>query len=722
MTVSQLHNYMTEKVVPESVMPQNIAACLIDDNAQIPELDAFTFLNRVRALGIGSADFLYLLKGCNAPEEAVEKIENNPAMNLQTLVVTLESAGLTPKDYTRMLYTARQLWERTLTMQLDEIDPAELPTVDDIVPSSENTISKEYDDNKITSADNDAEDEFFGDEDLPENEDIEDIVEEYDEQYDNIEDDHYSSDDDYEYEIDPDDHRPEIDFGNHNREEEAKTNTGKIVAASIGAVILLGLSATMNYMGFKKSDITKPAAHFAESYQELFTEIHTAYNNGNIIKEITPRSFDNSEAFGDLLIEKPSDGLGVYSVGKSAFSAESDQMTLYQSLDGTLVTKGIIPAPENAEFIEIINNTDSICAVFKGEYSSGFVVYNENGELLYSCNQLGVLTDISVNDETLSLGTVYVPSFTESFTVQQTEKFTPTIQLDDNNILLPASSIITNGYANGCGYAVFAEYSLSDGSMINSFAALGDPVFSGAEEFTAVMRTADGFELITLSEPVETEEGKEIPIKTQHISNALHFDDGAVLATAEKTEDGTINVYLRGDDLTPVAAITNLPEELSSLKIKDDILYIYGDQKVIMALDISDPSAPAVIELNSAIGVVDGDYALCGSATSSLIKLTLYKKTENGISEAGSYTKALSLTDNEIPEFAGANSFYIGGEDRCAVAYSYFDGVSVISEFGIFGKAKTAYTLFDDKTGFSEAANINGELHLICGSKSITVK
>ena len=122
MTVSKLYDYMTEKVVPESVMPQNISAVLMDDeNPTIPELDAFTFLNRVRALGIGSADFLYLLKGCNAPEEAVEKIENNPAMNLQTLIVTLDGSGLTSQDYTRMLYTARQIWERTLTMRLDRV-------------------------------------------------------------------------------------------------------------------------------------------------------------------------------------------------------------------------------------------------------------------------------------------------------------------------------------------------------------------------------------------------------------------------------------------------------------------------------------------------------------------------------------------------------------------------------------------------------------------------
>ena len=47
---------MRRKVVPENVIPQNIIEYLMDDTAELPELDAFTFLNRLRALGIGSAE------------------------------------------------------------------------------------------------------------------------------------------------------------------------------------------------------------------------------------------------------------------------------------------------------------------------------------------------------------------------------------------------------------------------------------------------------------------------------------------------------------------------------------------------------------------------------------------------------------------------------------------------------------------------------------------
>ena len=53
MTVSEIRSLMLEKVIPESLLPQNIAVCLMDENAAPPELDAFTFLNRLRSLGIG---------------------------------------------------------------------------------------------------------------------------------------------------------------------------------------------------------------------------------------------------------------------------------------------------------------------------------------------------------------------------------------------------------------------------------------------------------------------------------------------------------------------------------------------------------------------------------------------------------------------------------------------------------------------------------------------
>lgn len=122
MTVGEMREIMRSRVVPEDLVPQNVIGLLMDDeeNTAPPELDAFTFLTRLRALGIGSADFMYLMEGCEAPRAVVDKIRNNPAMNLQGLILTLENSELTADDYKRILYTARQIWERTLTLRLEK--------------------------------------------------------------------------------------------------------------------------------------------------------------------------------------------------------------------------------------------------------------------------------------------------------------------------------------------------------------------------------------------------------------------------------------------------------------------------------------------------------------------------------------------------------------------------------------------------------------------------
>ena len=144
MTVGKMRRLMLEKVVPEKLIPQNIAEFLVDENAELAELDAYTFLTRLRGLGVGSADFRYLLEGCGAPDAALEKIKSNPAMNLQSLILTLDNSGMTSKDYMRILYTARQIWERTRTTRLEAAQAA-----------SDESLAETY-------SENDAENESVG--------------------------------------------------------------------------------------------------------------------------------------------------------------------------------------------------------------------------------------------------------------------------------------------------------------------------------------------------------------------------------------------------------------------------------------------------------------------------------------------------------------------------------------------------------------------------------
>ncbi|MCH5208952.1 MAG: hypothetical protein J1F04_08705, partial [Oscillospiraceae bacterium] len=115
MTVEELRAVMRRRVVPENLVVQNIVEYLMDDSAQLPRLNAFTFLSRLQQLGMASADFVVLLEGCGAPPTLVDKIKANPAMNLNSLVLALDNSGLTSEDYSRILYTARLVWEQTQT-------------------------------------------------------------------------------------------------------------------------------------------------------------------------------------------------------------------------------------------------------------------------------------------------------------------------------------------------------------------------------------------------------------------------------------------------------------------------------------------------------------------------------------------------------------------------------------------------------------------------------
>ncbi|MDE6726516.1 MAG: hypothetical protein K2J80_01090, partial [Oscillospiraceae bacterium] len=175
MTVKEMRHEMRARVVPEEVVPQNVINCLIDEEAEPPKLDAFAFLMRLRALGIGSSDFVNLLEGCGAPDSAVTRIRNNPAMNLQGLVLTLESSGLDTDDYTRMLLTARQVWERTLTLRLERsevlsqvIEQTEYADDTDYENYSDDNDDRSEELEETTQEETDGEDDIDYDEDMRE--------------------------------------------------------------------------------------------------------------------------------------------------------------------------------------------------------------------------------------------------------------------------------------------------------------------------------------------------------------------------------------------------------------------------------------------------------------------------------------------------------------------------------------------------------------------------
>ncbi len=708
---------MTEKVIPESVMPQNIAACLMDEDATVPELDAFTFLNRVRALGIGSADFLYLLEGCGAPEQAVEKIKSNPAMNLQSLIVTLEESGLTSQDYTRMLYTARQIWERTLTVRLEKAQQADYDEENDDIydePYEQATAPAKREPAVSIPEDNDIGDDY---------------EEDFGEEYDDI-----SEESPYE-----DIQRDRIGYQRIPRDEAPPKHGGKIVAAAVGSCVLIGAAAAMTLSGFPAAREKLPEISYAADSAAIFSCVYNSYTAGIIGgQDVMLPAADDTEVFGSLLVSGGED-MGVYNVGSSAFAASHDLITVYTEKNDAFSVLCTIAPPEGAEFVEIVCESDKLAAVFADENSVGFAAYDENGSVLYSCHQVGALTDICTDKiGRISFGTVYTPHFTESFSAERTDKYLPIISAAGAATTVPAQRIALPEGDLGCSYAVYGEFDLADGSLTDMAAALGDPVYSDAEKFMAVMKSAEGYDIII--------RGEENTLLNTRVSSLIACDMGDtimaqlsddtepydstpeferefnIIATAEKQTDGSTTIYLRGFDFEPVSAVTNLPVSVVDMKMSDGYLYIYDENGTAMVLDITDVRAPKIAELTAADGIIRDDLALCSTISGRAIKLTLYSRENETLTELRSTTKAVSAPESTVIELCGMNTFHIGGEDRCAAAFTYFDGVSVISEYALFGKSNTSYTLFDDKTGFTAGVPLGDRLHLVYGSSSIVIE
>ena len=733
MTVSKIRELMQERIIPESVLPDSIAGFLSDEEAP-PELDAFTFLNRLHSLGIGSADFLYLLEGCGAPEEAVKKIKERPDMNLQSLIVTLDGSGLTPKDYTRMLYTARQLWERTLTMR---IDPEQLRDPD----------IREYDGVKpIGKAGENAADGAPSEPDTTEPPKPEKSPEPAPEQEEEPEKPvriktarqkkKTSAEPEFtEYagvrpigkagrqlpadEPETAEESPENESGeiltavqvSENDVEEPQETTesapesaengsrGGIIAAAAGAVVLIALNVGMDFIGFKPQESVS-GAHFAADSSEIFSEIYTAYSGKKIGGENVQPLLPEAQVFGDLLV-LGGEQLGSFTDGETLWAAQPEMITGYEILSGAESAE-ILP-PEGTQFLRVFMTGSGVRVVFSGEDSCG-ILGVDVGDTWIS-TQCGTLTDLFISEDSVKLGSVYTPEFSESFSIDDQLAYMPWTEISGGRgAFLPEETIVT-GTAQGCSYAVCVEYS-PDGSAKSRTAALGDPVYSGAEFFSAALRNGEGTLLITVdgSEPVCESSGGILAAAA----------GGDTVAEAELT-DGAATVYLRDRTLKTLGAFTT-DSAVSAMKLSRNTLLIGDGEKTALAVDISDPASPKPLKLTAVDGSVSGDYALCGSKSSSGVNITLYSLENGKAVQADSFTKALSAAELETLSFCGANTTVIDGTDCCGMAYRWFDGVSVVDEFAELGRSRSLHTMYDDNTGFRAAASTSDGLVLIGGS------
>ncbi|MGN1423327.1 MAG: hypothetical protein ACI4XA_08125 [Oscillospiraceae bacterium] len=828
MTVSQLRDKMTEKVVPEKIMPQNIAEFLMDEDAELPELDAFTFLNRLRALGIGSADFLYLLSGCGAPEEAVEKVRRNPAMNLQSLILTLDGAGLTPQDYTRMLYTARQLWERTVTMRLEKAENSP-EGIDDSVPEDfednapedfgdsaaedfgdsapediEGSPTEEYEDSAPEEIENSAPENFEDSnpdeykeiapedfEDSPteeyegspteeyedsapeeyeesapeENEDSapekiednapEDFEDNAPEEYENSAPEEYeesapeetdnstpeeyeeSTPEEYE-EIAPeetDNSTPEetsefrpvdmellrqslADAGGGSDEEPENEDTpdesdeppvsqyhkGALITAAAGTAVLLAAAAAVGAMGFEPPEADH--ARFAADSSEVFAAVYSSYNSGAVGGEI-PQWSGGGTLFGDIIVE--TDGsLGTFFDDGTLYSAAADGITFAGAGGDSLSAAEMIEPPTDTEFVYAQMSGGALYAVFGGA-ECGFVRIDD-GKVVYTARQDGVLTDFRFDEETVRIGSVYTPPFTESFSSEQTECYLPSLGTGEKS-LIPPENILLSG-VDGCSYAVSACYSAEDGGVVSSAAALGYPVYSSADG-TAFME--DGGDGLLVRVGI-TENGLEYTSARIGKPVCAAGGDG-VYAAAEVTDEGqSVTIYDSG--LATAAVLKNFDRGVTALRFDGKALYISGSDGEFMAADCSDAASP-VMTAEKKSGVVSGNDALLTEKTADGFEMKLCSLENGKAAVKYSYTKKLTADEAATLETGACGTVFIGN-GVFGGAYSWFDGVSVVSEYAVFGGQSREVTLFDDKTGFTAAFERDGKLCLVYGGGRIS--
>lgn len=850
---------MRRKVVPENVIPQNIIEYLMDDSAELPELDAFTFLNRLRALGIGSADFQYLLEACDAPAACVEKVKRNPAMNLQNLILTLESSGLSSQDYTIMLYTARQIWEQTLTIRLektteaaDEVDeeteenPEQIPVEEiaqavpeeneqdddeedfdepslaevleqvrllekemsysgddedepeklpEIAPEEPETPSIEkaeisYDEepehssrdvdgltsdfSKVfdiikenkkaereeaqnASAPDDEyeeseepvaksvgtlptgtlsvtkilagmqksapENEETGDEDGYEDEkEIDEISAEEaeinpDEDYEDENFDNTSSlvqidrnlfsktakqvpakepDDEDEPLDEEDDDDYEDELSRKIRRTPKKYNVKALVAGAIGAAALTVLSVAAGTISKKTPDIV-----FAEKNEDIFSRIFSSYSTEIIGGDTICEYSDSCEIFGDLLINK--NGGMSFSDDKTVYTVTSEKISS-ERFDGEVLDSAeYIEPPAKTAFVTAFQQDGALYCVFsgdnneKGEKECGYMKI-KNGTTLFTVRQDGILSDFSLEDGKISLGSVYVPKYTRNFSAEDAEVYLPRLGKNDKTPLT-AENIALSG-TDGCSFAVCAQYTLENGENTAAKAVLGNPVSASADFRAALNGKTEDKEYGLLVNFKDTLSAR----RCEKISAAAFGEGFAVTLEGE-------NANLRAADFTAKCELSNLSEKAQKLKIMDKNLLVGNDDGFFSAFDCSNIDEPSAVKLTKTNGIVSGDNAAVFSIDGGLT-ITYYKNEGETAKILGEYKK--SFSDDELKTLVlKVTETTAFADDSCGAAFEYFDGVSVVSQYVVFGKNEGEKTLYDDRTGFTRAFSSGGKIYAV---------
>lgn len=846
MTIEEMRRAMREKVVPEEVVPQNVINCLIDEDAEPPKLDAFAFLMRLRTLGIGSADFLNLLEGCDAPESVVNKIKQNPAMNLQGLVLTLESSGLTTEDYTRMLLTARQVWERTLTLRLERSEQiSNNVKTESERDASEATPEEEVGGETEESAE-ETEDDFYYDEDLQEmsftavfnkiNEEIregiltaetpeaetesvrgdaqsakateaetesiredarsaktpeaetknvrgdaqtaapaadeqngleseqdsflaafdkiksekrraadkaeqrtEDIAsqtantgtvgdttmivgideESLRERFDKLSEETGEPSDeplgeasekggeDAKTDDDPKENAPEYDTDETDEEENTSRvyHKGAIIGGAVGAAVLVGAGFFIGQYAMGKD---ARSFHYAEDSTEIFNKIYYAYEDstpgGGSVYAM--ENGDCREIFGDLLIGGGENQKGFVSFSYSdlTYTLSEDAITVCKTENGTVTPLEALVPPEKARFVAAFDDNGKLYAMFSGKQSGFMKISGGKAEL--TVQQDGVLTDFDMSDGEMRLGTVYTPSFGHTFEISDEDMYLPRTGTAELKPISAQNVIISE--TNGYSYGVSAEYSAENGELRDVCAVIGDPAAASADGRFA-LNSDKGILLKAKDDKFAVEH-------TEKLSRAAFYKNGCAVV-AETPEDGSVpDIMMFDTEFKHKVNLTGLSEEVKGMWFDGGVLTIKCGSGSFICADCTKLEDPKPLAVKPTDGAVMGSSALTFAVDDKALVITRYDLENGAAKKTAEYSKELSSKISDV-RFGGAQTAVING-NQSGVAYSYFDDVSMISEYVVFadGTQPRTVSVFDDKTGgFTAAWSDGGTIKAVCG-------
>lgn len=484
--------------------------------------------------------------------------------------------------------------------------------------------------------------------------------------------------------------------------DEHTYHKGAIITAAVGAAVLAGTSVVVDV--FAGDPHTKTIV-YAEISNDIFDEIYRAYYDekagGDKAAAYVP---DYQTLFGDLLVN--SGGFGTFSDGEHVYSVTEETISVSVFKNGALTAADDLLPPDGTRFAAVFDDRGTLVAVFGGKRECGYMRIS-GGSALYTVRQDGFLTDFALEEDGVMLGSVYTPSFSRSFKAEDIEVFMPSVGVEKT--VMPVENVIlskTEGYS----YAVSARYSLINGETESVYAAVGDPVFASSDG-RFVMSGEEKYLLIKTGETILTAEAESD-------SRVAFSKKGCAVG-----KNNTVN--LLSEDFVLMSQIANLPPSSlpqgnmpEAMRFKGDTLLIYGDTGLCRAADCSDMENPVIIALKEVNGAANSENALVLSAGGQGAELSYYILENGGAKEKYKFTKPLSAEELSTLKFGGVDAIVLDGE-RCGASFSYFDGVSVISDYAVMssGKLETSVKeLFDDKTGFTLAFKSGGDIYALCGN------